>query len=249
MLRLYFRGLIYEPGLPARSTIADSHNNLIPNPSRPSNPFTPSEEPDWVVVPTNSTQGWSQQDRPPPPEIIRRLPPPFEANNTARSDAVRDRSDLARKTSLASSGSSSTGVLRKPCPPVPKKPAILSSPGLERGMQRSGLTQMEPGQRPQSSLSETRSIDSEFLPPPPPRRNTGTIRQQPMQQIRKPIASNGGGQGHNSSRIDRSQLDGVIGRPDAPPRPVLNTNPVKALLDEDDGHAGSIPSLLPLRLG
>ncbi|KAF2265672.1 hypothetical protein CC78DRAFT_183975 [Lojkania enalia] len=39
-----------DNGLPARSRIQPPSSDHIPNPNRPSNPFTPSPEPDWVEV-------------------------------------------------------------------------------------------------------------------------------------------------------------------------------------------------------
>lgn len=39
-----------DNGLPARSLVQPPNSNFLPNPNRPSNPFTPSLEPDWVEV-------------------------------------------------------------------------------------------------------------------------------------------------------------------------------------------------------
>jgi endonuclease/exonuclease/phosphatase family metal-dependent hydrolase len=39
-----------DNGLPARSRVQAPSNNHIPNQNRPSNPFTPSSEPDWIKV-------------------------------------------------------------------------------------------------------------------------------------------------------------------------------------------------------
>ena len=39
-----------DNGLPARSRVQPPSNDHFPNPKRPSNPFTPSPEPDWVDV-------------------------------------------------------------------------------------------------------------------------------------------------------------------------------------------------------
>lgn len=71
------------------------------------------------------------------------------------------------------------------------------------------------------------------------------MSQPPMQQIRRPFQANSGGQGQNMPRTDGLRREGTARRVEASPQSVA---PVKALLDEDDGHAGSIPSLLPLRL-
>ncbi|KAF3049476.1 inositol polyphosphate 5-phosphatase [Didymella keratinophila] len=39
-----------DNGLPARARIQPPSNDHVPNPKRPSNPFTPSPEPDWVEI-------------------------------------------------------------------------------------------------------------------------------------------------------------------------------------------------------
>ncbi|TKA65832.1 hypothetical protein B0A49_08634 [Cryomyces minteri] len=104
-----------EPGLPpassdrrvpARSTVQPPAAKMIPNPNRPSNPFTQSSEPDWSVTssaseannvpfpppprragvlqqqqarqsPTSSsTRMSSPQPPPPPPRTLKKPPPP-----------------------------------------------------------------------------------------------------------------------------------------------------------------------------
>ncbi|KAF2474766.1 uncharacterized protein BDR25DRAFT_280286 [Lindgomyces ingoldianus] len=52
-----------DNGLPARSRVQPPSNDHFPNPKRPSNPFTPSPEPDWVEV--------KRMGRPPEPPPAR----------------------------------------------------------------------------------------------------------------------------------------------------------------------------------
>lgn len=40
-----------DNGRPARSDLKPPQPGAIPNPNRPSNPFAPTDEPDWVTVP------------------------------------------------------------------------------------------------------------------------------------------------------------------------------------------------------
>ncbi|KAL8807496.1 MAG: hypothetical protein Q9182_000661 [Xanthomendoza sp. 2 TL-2023] len=40
-----------DNGLPARSQVQPPRSNMMLNPRRPANPFTPTNEPDWVMVP------------------------------------------------------------------------------------------------------------------------------------------------------------------------------------------------------
>lgn len=56
-------GYSSSKGLPAKARIQPPSDGHMPNPNRPSNPFTPSPEPDWVNVP----QMRANAGRPEPP--------------------------------------------------------------------------------------------------------------------------------------------------------------------------------------
>ena len=169
-----------DNGLPARSKLAQTSPAVMPNPNRPSNPFTPTDEPDWVKVPRPQPQP-SAQPLPPAQKNrndslssrgARQLPPPFNpadfaGNTPINPNFTRDRGDLqrpavpTRRTSVASQASTqSSNISRKPAPTVPKKPPLLSSPSNTPNPQFSGL------RSPQISTSPEVSG-----PPQPPRPN------------------------------------------------------------------------------
>ncbi|PNS17746.1 hypothetical protein CAC42_3141 [Sphaceloma murrayae] len=140
-----------DGGLPVRSTIKPPANGYAPNPSRPSNPFTPSTEPDWVKVEkpspspkpaaplprriparSNSTRSLESPRR-------RNLPPPHQSQldaskvqNGTKSAVPADDEDVPpplpsrASTFSETSTSSKPNTLKKP-PSVPKKPVVLRS--------------------------------------------------------------------------------------------------------------------------
>ncbi|KAJ9663393.1 Inositol-1,4,5-trisphosphate 5-phosphatase 1 [Coniosporium apollinis] len=131
-----------DNGLPARSKIHPPGDNFIVNPNRPSNPFTPTNEPDWVHVqhPNGTSDGVrrtqtvpSRPEQQPRQPAVRKLPPPFEASQTSPHQSLRDfdgqkddRVPIVRTLSGASTASMPNSLNRKPAPPVPKKPTLLS---------------------------------------------------------------------------------------------------------------------------
>jgi hypothetical protein len=87
-----------DNGLPARSRVQPPSNDHIPNPKRPSNPFTPSPEPDWVEV-----------------KRIGGRPEPPPARGTARAQTVDFNSNsLSIPSSVTSSTTSLNQTNRNP---------------------------------------------------------------------------------------------------------------------------------------
>lgn len=132
-----------DNSMPAQSTLQRPNKGFIPNPNRPSNPFTASDEPDWVKVDRSSSaeradfRSHSATDGTAKPAVTRGLPPLFTFAESAPQLPPRPSSSQAQTdgtfTGRSSSPSSipirpSSSLSRKPAPPVPKKPATLSSP-------------------------------------------------------------------------------------------------------------------------
>ncbi|KAF2789262.1 hypothetical protein K505DRAFT_96534 [Melanomma pulvis-pyrius CBS 109.77] len=67
-----------DNGLPARSRMQPPSNDHFPNPNRPSNPFTPSPEPDWVEVKRMGSGG--RPEPPPARGTIRAQTQDFNSN-------------------------------------------------------------------------------------------------------------------------------------------------------------------------
>jgi hypothetical protein len=164
----------YPLGLPAQTTIRPPGKGFVPNPRRDPNPFVPSDEQDWVKVDNTSSSGVSRsssvattnsrrQVLPPPSNLSEPAPqlPPRRPTTETISSLTATRSAtppdaVMRSLSISSSSSMSS---RKPAPPVPKKPSILSNPVFVDGAM-------------DSRRSSTASIKSGTPPSvPPPRRS------------------------------------------------------------------------------
>lgn len=233
-------------GLPVRSAVADGRRGQIPNPKRPSNPFTNTDEPDWIKVghssggrardQSQSTKGSDIPPRIPQREAINRTTPTLHHSHSmqtspsnGRVSRIAESEQFNFNQSLSGPGPSNptSALLRKPAPPVPKKPAQLSSPESTT----SEFARVSPVER-----SNNASAGASTLPPPPPRRNTKSI---------------------SSSTSAEADLRPQFHSPDVPSRhssvPPLpqrsstirftNNN----LLDEDVDAARDIPSLKPTR--
>ena len=118
-----------DNGLPARSTLQAPSKDLVPNPNRPSNPWTPSEQPDWITG-SSPTAVKAPALLPSRDNSLRKVPTP--SINAARM-AIRNVSNgasapisPARKVSTSSVQSTGSNDQRK-APPVPRKPPSLTS--------------------------------------------------------------------------------------------------------------------------
>lgn len=196
-----------DNGQPAKSNIRSPGNDFVANPNRSSNPWAPSQEPDWTQVLERKNNGGSIRRQPSDAQstsgVRRKLPPPLEPTRvsspvssvksmpashipalpprraaTGGLDGEAQSHDLVvglnRSSSSASAGSCNS-VKRKPAPPVPKKPSVLTgstSPKSERKQQPPSLP---PLRRTGTGRPADASMSSEANDPPslPPRRETG----------------------------------------------------------------------------
>jgi hypothetical protein len=217
-----------DNGKPAQSNLQPPSKDFIPNPMRPSNPFTASEEPDWVKVhPSPSDERATSRndfatEGATKPAVTRKLPPPFTLAESLpqlppRPSLIQTQMDgtlTGRSGSPSSIKSvpiqSSNSFGRKPAPPVPKKPAALSSP-----------INTEP--KPLDAILSSRSN----IPPtlPPPRRSMAAARVDTTSLENR------------SSRLSKPPTDVAVPieatRPQLPPRrDIPQTN--MALMDARD---------------
>ncbi|KAH8602663.1 SacI homology domain-containing protein [Bisporella sp. PMI_857] len=144
-----------ENGKYARSDVQPDQKNAVPNPKRPSNPYTYSDEPDWVTVSRNPARNLSSKSsasplRQPPSRsntngVTRKLPPPYNPAGIAplnkklsqasiRSTPPTSTNPILPPPSLTSSNerrlstSTTSSNSKRPPPPVAKKPVHLSNP-------------------------------------------------------------------------------------------------------------------------
>lgn len=213
-----------DNGLPARSDIQPPDERSIVNERRPHNPFTPTSESDWEIIAKQTTnQGATTRT----------------ASNGRSEALVRDLRNeqqstgapRSRASSHASVQSSSSSIARKPAPPVPKKPTLLSRPSEGRPSQEARTTEdldrLLLKARTSAEVKES-NFAAQAPYPPPPRRtakaHTGLL------QLDK-----------NLGRQDSN------GGPPLPTRPKANSQTSSGLMDEDDSGASAIPALQPQR--
>ena len=171
------------------------------------------------------------------------LPPPFDPDAKIPFDNSRNDSGLttidralqkSRASSVASITSSTSGVTRKPAPPVPKKPILLSKPnGHKRSNSKVEAIKIPARRGTLAGPEQTTGFR------PPLRTNTGVMpafQSGQRSSVSPPTAI-----GQQQRPLDDDS-------PDLPPRrPTDDLSNSRGLMDEDDDGARAIPSLQPLR--
>lgn len=184
-----------DNGMPARSTVKPPGNGFVPNPSRPSNPFTPTPEPDWVKVekpmtpppPSQTTSTVSNALRARGKSLPRKLPPSFKPTDDVAPQKP------PRPESL--DGPVDTGkvhlkqTLRKPAPPKPNKPNLLRTESSQSTASVASNRSVAPSPpEPRRVISKpSTTARSEPAYPPPPRRTTNpSTVEQPSRSAAAP---------------------------------------------------------------
>lgn len=233
-----------------RSNMRPPERNSTLNTLRPSNPFTPTNEPDWVVVPQPTPSQTSTDHRtrqnapivalagtarmlPPPSDLDYKIP--FGNSRTGGDTTMTDRRQESKAPKRESVASSTTDVTRKPAPPVPKKPMLLSKSSSPKDSNNSVEVNPAPARRSTLASHENATV----LLPPPRRNRVIEPASQTSQQS----------SGSHPTVIGQYQ-QGSLGDGDPPPLPrraIGDLTNSTGLLDEDDDGARAIPSLEPLR--
>ena len=256
-----------DNGLPVRATVQPPSQYSIPNPQRPSNPFVPTDQPDWVQPPRAPiSRGNSQQSRPPissnPSSAMtghpRKVPPRFEPTNSASKSSKAEVTQRVPKPSPDSDPSSQTSsrtsspqaTTKKKKPPVPKKPVrLLSSDDTRRASVDSNaklpLDAHAPRQVPSlppsmDSVANVNPINTAF--PPPPHRVVNSSNQKGPQDV---PASNPGQQSLRNTRPQAEEKG-----PSLPPQPTVGDSKQRhELMDDTDPESSNLSSWKPLRPG
>lgn len=221
---------------------------MVLNPARPSNPFSLTTEPDWVMVGRAKDYGYPERNSsippaPPSRRGDRRLPPPANDHPDKSRNALTLATSHGSETSTATmsplSPSNESDIRRKPAPPVPKKPALLSSPSTGASNSPRRILEGASGDRVINTSDRT-------VPPPAPPRRTASGTTLPRNRP-APHSSSLGGIPTSSGQRPPSALQ----RPHPPSRRDgdSSSSPSSNLLDEDIVDGGTIPSLKPLRPG
>ncbi|KAL1623586.1 Inositol-1,4,5-trisphosphate 5-phosphatase 1 [Neofusicoccum ribis] len=136
-----------DNGQPAKSTIRSPGDNFVANPKRPSNPWAPSQEPDWIQVMAQKNNGRGVQP------------------------------GLNRSSSSASTGSSSSVKRKPapPVPKKPSVLAGSTSPKSEKKQQPPLLPPPRRAGTAGKQASGNMEKDANEPPSLPPRRETGAL--------------------------------------------------------------------------
>ncbi|KAL8872853.1 MAG: hypothetical protein Q9174_001584 [Haloplaca sp. 1 TL-2023] len=229
--------------LPVRSQVQPPQSKVALNPARPLNPFSPTREPDWVMVAEAE-----ESELPGRRSSAPRLPPcRGEGRRPARSQLEYPESPRAplaptsaRALEIPATPASllspavEPNLRRKPAPPVPRKPAVLS------------ISNAGPGHHGRHMLDayseQGASIDSTRPPLPLCQQSGLSTTNTPISQPISPenVAVSKGQQPSEakpssdlSSRMDGDRSD----------------QPSDSLLDDAIEDGGMIPSLKPSQLG
>ncbi|KAL8970521.1 MAG: hypothetical protein Q9183_001480 [Haloplaca sp. 2 TL-2023] len=128
--------LIPTVGLPVRSQVQPPQSKVVLNPARPLNPFSPTREPDWVMMAKAKETELPERNSSTPPvppsrRGDRRLAPlqleHLGNPRTPLSLAPAHASVIPATPASPPSSAIEPNMQRKPAPPIPKKPTVLSS--------------------------------------------------------------------------------------------------------------------------
>ncbi|KAK3718355.1 Inositol-1,4,5-trisphosphate 5-phosphatase 1 [Vermiconidia calcicola] len=164
--------------MPARSTVKPPSNRHAPNPARPSNPFSPTPEPDWVKV--------EKPEAPPsrPSSIYSNISQASQAKSeSARSDVPprslpppptpQEHAPMRPPRPVTFGGHPNNGkvhlkqTLRKPAPPPkPNKPNLLRG---DSNMSAASVKSMQPPPDVRKSSYVSSNATNNLSFPPPPR--------------------------------------------------------------------------------
>ncbi|PIA90510.1 Inositol-1,4,5-trisphosphate 5-phosphatase 1 [Cercospora beticola] len=247
-----------DNGMPARSTVQPPGAGHIPNPARPSNPFSASSEPDWVkvekpgstppsrpaslysnassTVQGGSLAGQSQGEivprKLPPP--LKPTPPPQQVNKPANIDGTTDA--LARSQSLQ--------FPRKPAPPPkPSKPNLLRTTSNTSSTAAS-VKSVPPPPEPRRANNTPTNTTRNVFPPPPIRANGDTEKRSTAPvppPPRKPVKTTSWGSDVSTTRKP-------VGLPESHEKPpALPMRRPTAPIMDDDEETGGLKGWEPLK--
>ncbi|KAL9103011.1 MAG: hypothetical protein Q9163_001901 [Psora crenata] len=231
-----------DGGLPSRSNLSAPNQKSLLNSRRPNNPFTPTNEPDWVMVPKGQpvepiptvTNGGRSGNAGASAVAPSKPPGLFPVGNSRiqpTPSSMKEGPRIgSRSSGPAAKSSSRLEIPRKPAPPVPKKPHLLSSPG------NSDVSLIvTPGA---VSTNSAKILDSKapVAVPPTHVRTNAEERVPPLAQRRGKPPGVGA-----QFAVGASEE----ARPPLPPRTNTNPQALSALMDDDEKSASAIPCLQP----
>lgn len=235
--------------------------DLIPNPQRPSNPFTPTIGPIWiekpVTVPSRSTGPRSTALGAAPTAVdgaqysvkprTHSIPPmtSVQSSPTAVRALRRENTDSTTRTSSARNLPPQTvrDTTRKPPPPIPQKPSLLvsrSSHGSSYATDGNGLSHEESVVLPSSRQMTSTSTANSTTRPALPRRATSESSTSPFRRQNSVSSKRNTLRKPSQNDVDRP--------PKLPPRGQRSSTGNNIdLMDESDDAVGNLTSWQPLQ--
>ncbi|KAK4995401.1 Inositol-1,4,5-trisphosphate 5-phosphatase 1 [Elasticomyces elasticus] len=240
-----------DNGLPARSQVQTPSKDHTLNPNRPSNPFTPTSEPDWVKVDKprpvphraeswqTDMYGMDQATQSRPASNPRKLPPPLSPAvshelpklpsrtlDSSNDNQPRTERSVSRDSTASNQTSGARQTLRKPPPPVPKKPELLKNESTQSIMTHSSNAE----NRRSRDVSPAGAKNIAYTSPP---RKTATS-QQPARptSIASPLSAGR----HATSPQPPSASSAQVPRPEVhegPPLPPRRSTADAGLMDDE----------------
>lgn len=237
-----------DNGLPAQSRVEPPIRNSTLNSQRSSNPFTPSNEPDWVIIPKSSmhqgllsreTDLWADKSGEKRSFFRQNDARETPSSNTEYINSRGLTSQQSERGITASPASSvpSSKALRGKAPPIPQKPAVLTGQHEQNMKSSIGLRQdlIPPVSSEFHGARETPLPFSSTRPLPDSKKTLQSPQLLPRRSSQRE---------KNKKQPDLAQSDG----PPLPPRrSTVQARSSRSLLDEDDNGARAIPSLQPVR--
>jgi len=237
-----------ENGMPARSTLQPPSKGMLPNPERPSNPWTPSSQPDWVTGPGASKPTSNTQAAPPLPSREASVRKPLPSSIPLVGPAMNSRAPTRNVSngsmqSLSSNGTSSGA--RKAPPMIPRKPpSLASATGASTPISRASVEenkgpQAAPGQIGQMPIWRVPVGGTRISP------KAGSAMNASQQSL--PSTYRNGvvnAVTPSPTAMDRTTV-GRTRENGTPPR--LPERPQAGLIDDDDVDSSSMSAWAPLK--
>jgi hypothetical protein len=245
---------------PARSTLKPPRNGAIPNPNRPSNPYSFTDEPEWVTVPRMpAPQGTTQVKTsftPPPPNRrlstsstkngSRKLPPPFEPSLTSLNNGLSQTSLQDVQSSISKpvlsppqhkdrrlSTSTNSSTSKGPPPAVARKPMHLTSSPCSTSS--STLSTISPASRaPQQPPQKPPQTSVDGFPPPPRKVGAGPTHVVGPSYGEREVEDGANAPPPLPQPRRSGKKGGVVTAGDDGPRPSLPPRPRDLLGDDVD---------------
>ncbi|SPN96917.1 related to phosphatidylinositol phosphate phosphatase [Cephalotrichum gorgonifer] len=215
-------------------TMGSGRMSTVLNPNRPANPFSPTDEPDWVSVPRSSSRQSQSSMASSAYEMInnstvlstsagtpagRRLPPPYDPGTTPA--AKVGRGGGLDETNGRSTPAQKTVARETPPPPLPRRQASTSaSQARPVGVKPLQKTRTAPPPPP----SRTVSGGGQKAPPPPQVTKESKPSAPPV--AKKPSYLASASPPHTTTTFpagERTGGEGVAGGSSRPPLPVRSS--------------------------